>query len=141
MSRLHLAALTMDDIDAVTSFQSAAYDYTNISYSVDLLTLVTTGPDLSSRERRTIGDIIIITLYTVVFVLAVIGNALVIVTLIQNRSMRSVINVFLFSLSVSDLYHASASMPVELVGYQLRNFIFGPIVCKLISYTHSEYML
>ena len=44
------------------------------------------------------GAEVMIPLYSVIFVLSVVGNILVIVTLTQNRRMRSVTNVFLLNL-------------------------------------------
>lgn len=76
----------------------------------------------------------IIFLYSVIFLLAVIGNLLVILTLIQSRRMRTITNVFLLNLAVSDLFLGVFCMPFTLVGMLLRDFIFGEIMCKLLPY-------
>jgi cholecystokinin-like receptor len=44
------------------------------------------------------GSEVMIPLYSVIFILSVLGNILVIVTLTQNRRMRTVTNVFLLNL-------------------------------------------
>lgn len=44
------------------------------------------------------GAEVMIPLYSVIFILSVVGNILVIVTLTQNRRMRTVTNVFLLNL-------------------------------------------
>ena len=41
---------------------------------------------------------LIVPLYAVIFVLSVVGNSLVLITLLQNRRMRTVTNVFLLNL-------------------------------------------
>ena len=41
---------------------------------------------------------VIIPLYVIIFILSVVGNLLIILTLAQNRSMRTVTNVFLLNL-------------------------------------------
>lgn len=46
---------------------------------------------------------LIIPLYVIIFLLAVVGNSLVLVTLVQNKRMRTVTNVYLLNL-VSVLY-------------------------------------
>jgi hypothetical protein len=46
---------------------------------------------------------LIVPLYAVIFVLSVVGNALVLITLLQNRRMRTVTNVFLLNLVSSFL--------------------------------------
>lgn len=75
-----------------------------------------------------------IPLYVIIFLLSVIGNVLVILTLIQNRRMRTVTNVFLLNLSISDLLLAVFCMPFTLIPSLLRNFMFGEVMCVLIRY-------
>lgn len=76
----------------------------------------------------------IIFLYSVIFFLAVIGNLLVILTLIQSRRMRTITNLFLLNLAISDLFLGVFCMPFTLVGMLLRDFIFGELMCKLLPY-------
>lgn len=47
---------------------------------------------------------LIIPLYVIIFLLAVIGNSLVLVTLVQNKRMRTVTNVYLLNLVSCALY-------------------------------------
>ncbi|CAM1330036.1 CCKAR (predicted) [Pycnogonum litorale] len=75
-----------------------------------------------------------IPLYSIIFVMAVIGNSLVIVTLIKNRRMRVVTNVYLLNLAVADLLLGTFCMPFTLAGSLLREFMFGEIMCKIIPY-------
>ncbi|KAH9490375.1 hypothetical protein Btru_033753 [Bulinus truncatus] len=75
-----------------------------------------------------------IPLYVIIFLLSVVGNILVIVTVVQNKKMRSVTNVFLLNLSVSDLLLAVFCMPFTLVPLLLKNFIFGEFMCVAIRY-------
>lgn len=59
------------------------------------------GPSASSAAGAAGGGFgaeVMIPLYSVIFVLSVVGNILVIVTLTQNRRMRTVTNVFLLNL-------------------------------------------
>ncbi|XP_050700698.1 uncharacterized protein LOC126987617 isoform X2 [Eriocheir sinensis] len=72
--------------------------------------------------------------YVIIFLLGVIGNTLVIVTLLQNRKMRTITNVFLLNLAFSDLLLGVFCMPFTLVGSLLRDFIFGAVMCRLIPY-------
>ena len=73
-------------------------------------------------------------LYAVIFVLAVAGNSLVIATLAHDRRMRTVTNLFLLNLAVSDLLLAVLCMPFTLIPTLLQNFIFGKAMCILIRY-------
>ena len=73
-------------------------------------------------------------LYAIIFLLAIAGNALVIATLAHDRRMRTVTNLFLLNLAVSDLLLAVLCMPFTLIPTLLKNFIFGKAMCILIRY-------
>ncbi|KAH9499483.1 hypothetical protein Btru_077975 [Bulinus truncatus] len=75
-----------------------------------------------------------IVFYSIIFVLALVGNLLIIITLIQNKRMRTVTNVFLLNLAISDLLLALVCMPFTLVPVLLMDFIFGAFMCVLIRY-------
>lgn len=75
-----------------------------------------------------------IILYIAILLLAIIGNALVILTLIHNRRMRTITNVFLLNLAVSDILLGVLCMPITLIGTLLRDFVFGKLMCKLLPY-------
>ncbi|XP_055914414.1 cholecystokinin receptor type A isoform X2 [Eupeodes corollae] len=76
-------------------------------------------------------------LYATIFLLAIVGNILVILTLVQNRRMRTITNVFLLNLAVSDLLLGMLCIPFTLVGAMLRNFIFGEFMCKILPYLQA----
>ncbi|XP_037725100.1 gastrin/cholecystokinin type B receptor [Drosophila subpulchrella] len=75
--------------------------------------------------------------YSVILLCAVLGNLLVISTLVQNRRMRTITNVFLLNLAISDMLLGVLCMPVTLVGTLLRNFIFGEFLCKLFQFSQA----
>jgi hypothetical protein len=77
--------------------------------------------------------------YSIIFLLAVIGNLLVILTLIQSRRMRTITNLFLLNLAISDLFLGVFCMPFTLVGMLLREFIFGEVMCKLLPYLQGKH--
>lgn len=79
-----------------------------------------------------------IPLYATILLLAVIGNFLVILTLVQNRRMRTITNVFLLNLAVSDILLGVLCMPFTLIGTLLRNFVFGEFMCKIIPFLQGE---
>lgn len=80
-----------------------------------------------------------IPLYSTILLLAVIGNSLVILTLVQNRRMRTITNVFLLNLAVSDILLGVLCMPFTLVGMLLRDFVFGEIMCKFLPYLQGRW--
>ncbi|ELW61423.1 Cholecystokinin receptor type A [Tupaia chinensis] len=75
-----------------------------------------------------------ISLYSLIFLLSVLGNTLVITVLIRNKRMRTVTNIFLLSLAVSDLMLCLFCMPFNLIPNLLKDFIFGSAVCKTTTY-------
>jgi len=75
-----------------------------------------------------------IALYVIIFVLSVCGNALVALTIAQNRRMRTLTNVLLLNLSIADLLLTVFCMPFTLIPTLLQDFIFGPVVCVLVRY-------
>lgn len=79
-----------------------------------------------------------IPLYSLIFLLSVVGNTLVIVTLAQNKRMRTVTNVFLLNLSISDMLLAVFCMPFTLIPTLLQNFIFGKTMCIMIRYLQGK---
>ena len=91
-----------------------------------------------SKEPFDASGEIRIPLYVVIFLLSVVGNILVILTLIQNRRMRTVTNVFLLNLSVSDLLLAVFCMPFTLIPLLQRNFVFGEFMCVAIRYLQGK---
>lgn len=100
----------------------------------------------SSRRNYTfrsedLSEEITIPLYAAIFLLSVIGNVLVIVTLIQNRRMRTVTNIFLLNLSLSDVLLAVFCMPFTLIPIFSRNFVFGAAMCVMIRYLQGELSL
>lgn len=79
-----------------------------------------------------------IPLYAIIFFLAVIGNSLVILTLVQNKRMRTITNVFLLNLAISDLFVGVLCMPFTLVGMLKRDFVFGEFMCKILPFLQGK---
>lgn len=82
--------------------------------------------------------LILIPLYAIIFVLSVVGNSLVMVTLLQHKRMRTPMNVLLLNLAISDILLGVFCMPFTLTGYLLRNFIFGEFLCRVIPYLQGK---
>lgn len=92
----------------------------------------------AARLPPDIDQTVRIILYSLIFLLSVLGNSLIITVLVRNRRMRTVTNLFLLSLSVSDLTVSIVCIPFTLIPNLMRNFIFGTGICKLVMYFMGE---
>lgn len=72
--------------------------------------------------------------YVAIMILAVTGNIAVIVVVLSNAKLRTVTNMFLVSLAVSDLLIAGVNMPLQLRYYGRKEWVDGEILCRLGSY-------
>ncbi|KAJ0055508.1 hypothetical protein NL108_003913, partial [Boleophthalmus pectinirostris] len=81
-----------------------------------------------------INQTVRIVLYSLIFLLSVVGNSMIIAVLVRNRRMRTVTNLFLLSLAVSDLMVSLVCIPFTLIPNLMRDFIFGTGICKLVMY-------
>lgn len=125
------------DYDPVVSTAADNGVLNNISHAMD-------GSNGSFPRLTPFSDwsgLVRIPLYSLIFALALGGNALVITTLVQNKRMRTVTNAFILNLAVSDLLLAVLCMPFTLVPILLRNFTFGEAMCALLRYLQGEFSL
>ncbi|XP_052224717.1 cholecystokinin receptor-like [Dreissena polymorpha] len=105
------------------------------SLNKTLTEMVNNKTNLNEKIYTSFSAELNITLYSVIFILSVCGNSLVIITLIKNKKMRTITNLFLVNLAISDLMLSVLCMPFSLVAtVLLRNFIFGEAMCVIIRY-------
>ncbi|CAB1326286.1 unnamed protein product [Coregonus sp. 'balchen'] len=71
------------------------------------------------------------TFCTINFLLSIIGNGLVLCIICKYEKLTSVTNIFLLNLVISDLLFAS-SLPFLAI-YYYSEWIFGPVMCKLVG--------
>ena len=80
---------------------------------------------------------LISTLFAIILILSVFGNSLVVLTFISNKHMRSVTNVFILSLAISDLVVAFGCIPID-IGLVLHPYwVFGQFGCKMLPCIHQ----
>ena len=126
--------ITEVNVSAGTNFSDALSTRVNITDDLDALVM----EDEGSAHHYMFGGELRISMYSLIFLLSLTGNTLVIVTLVQNRQMRTVLNVFLLNLSISDLLLAVFCMPFTLIPTLLRDFIFGKVMCHVIRYIQGK---
>ncbi|KAH8419969.1 hypothetical protein KR009_004567, partial [Drosophila setifemur] len=128
-------------------------NYTGVELDVGLEMELEVGLEVTSATTGTVAPgksgnrsisrvsadvpIWVVPCYSIILLCAVVGNLLVVLTLVQNRRMRTITNVFLLNLAISDILLGVFCMPVTLVGTLLRQFIFGEMLCKLIQFAQA----
>ncbi|XP_078660184.1 neuropeptide FF receptor 1-like [Branchiostoma floridae x Branchiostoma belcheri] len=75
--------------------------------------------------------IVFIISYLIIFLMCIVGNVGVCTVLVKNPKMRTVTNLFILNLAVSDLLVAVFCMPFTLVDNLLHGNPFGDAICKL----------
>ncbi|NXC51323.1 NPFF1 protein, partial [Penelope pileata] len=74
---------------------------------------------------------IFILAYTFIFLMCMIGNILVCFIVVKNRQMRTVTNMFILNLAVSDLLVGIFCMPTTLVDNLITGWPFDNAMCKM----------
>lgn len=72
--------------------------------------------------------------YVAIIVLAVTGNMAVVAVVLSNAKLRTVTNMFLVSLAVSDLLIATVNMPLQLRLYTSKEWVDGLALCRFNPY-------
>jgi len=73
--------------------------------------------------------------YSVLIIAGSIGNLLVILAVVNNKSMRTARNIFIATLAVGDSALCLLTMPMTLLGVLTKYWPFGPstwILCKIV---------
>ena len=84
---------------------------------------------------------VMIALHAIVFVVGLVGNALVCVAVYRNHSMRTVTNYFIVNLAVADFMVIFFCLPPTVVWDVTETWFLGTALCKIVVYFqvgHSE---
>ncbi|XP_069556869.1 neuropeptide FF receptor 2-like [Brachyistius frenatus] len=69
--------------------------------------------------------------YLLIFLVCMVGNGVVCFIVLRSKNMRTVTNVFILNLAISDLLVGIFCMPTTLVDNIITGWPFGSVVCKL----------
>ncbi|XP_038558375.1 neuropeptide FF receptor 1 like 2 [Micropterus salmoides] len=75
--------------------------------------------------------------YFFIFLLCMIGNILVCLIVLENRRMRTVTNLFIFNLAISDLLVGIFCIPTTLVDNLITGWPFSNTVCKMSGFVQG----
>lgn len=80
---------------------------------------------------------VLIATHTVVFLIGLVGNALVCVAVYRNHSMRTVTNYFIVNLAVADFMVILICLPPTVLWDVTETWFLGDVLCKLLLYFQS----
>ena len=78
-----------------------------------------------------VSSIVIPTVYGIVFVVGLIGNATLIYTILANKWMRTKSNVLIVSLAAGDFLLILISVPFATLLYTTDSWMYGDVMCKV----------
>ncbi|GBM49539.1 Orexin receptor type 2 [Araneus ventricosus] len=82
---------------------------------------------------------VLISLHLTVFIVGLVGNALVCVSVYRNHSMRTVTNYFIVNLAVADFLVILICLPPTVLWDVTKTWFFGSITCKLVLYLQVSF--
>nr|XP_055055515.1 neuropeptide FF receptor 2 [Misgurnus anguillicaudatus] len=103
---------------SVNSSSSRPYRYPNVTY-VDFYL------------HEPLVSAIFIVSYLLIFIVCMVGNGVVCFIVLRSKNMRTVTNLFILNLAISDLLVGIFCMPTTLVDNIITGWPFGSLVCKL----------
>ncbi|XP_013996372.1 neuropeptide FF receptor 2 [Salmo salar] len=75
--------------------------------------------------------VVFIVSYLLIFLVCMVGNGVVCFIVLRSKNMRTVTNLFILNLAISDLLVGIFCMPTTLVDNIITGWPFGRLVCKL----------
>ncbi|CAL1682863.1 unnamed protein product [Lasius platythorax] len=83
------------------------------------------------------SDWVLIAMHSIVFVIGLIGNALVCMAVYRNHSMRTVTNYFIVNLAVADLLVLLICLPPSVLWDVTETWFLGLKLCKAVPYLQT----
>lgn len=95
-------------------------------------------PGFHTDITKHIGvQITLITAYSLIILLGLLGNVLVIYMIIRYRTMRTVTNFFIANLALADLLVDTVCLPFTLVYTLLDEWKFGAVLCHMVPFAQA----
>jgi hypothetical protein len=96
------------------------------------------GGDVNAADF-TISTIVLLTLYVPTFLLALLGNLLVLATLVrQRRTIGKAKNLYLLNLALADLFVTLLCMPAAVGTLVNRLWLYGAFLCKFTAFLQGR---
>ncbi|XP_066873663.1 kappa-type opioid receptor isoform X2 [Kogia breviceps] len=92
------------------------------------------GPEDAPPEPAHISPLItavITAVYSVVFVVGLVGNSLVMFVIVRYTKMKTATNIYIFNLALADAL-VTTTMPFQSTVYLMNSWPFGDVLCKIV---------
>ncbi|XP_053323656.1 kappa-type opioid receptor [Spea bombifrons] len=76
-------------------------------------------------------SVIITAVYSMVFVVGLVGNALVMFVIIRYTKMKTATNIYIFNLALADAL-VTTTMPFQSTAFLMGSWPFGDVICKIV---------
>ncbi|XP_064799755.1 kappa-type opioid receptor [Oncorhynchus masou masou] len=96
----------------------------------ELFNYTANGSWLGDPEPMSPIILIIAAMYSIVFVVGLVGNCLVMFVIIRYTKMNTATNIYIFNLAVGDAL-VTTTMPFQSTDYLINSWPFGEVVCKV----------
>ncbi|KAK8773409.1 CCHamide-1 receptor [Amblyomma americanum] len=118
----------------VTREQSLSRSYNDTPTShVNLTTGHGDSEEFVPYEQR-LETYVVPTVFAFIFLVGLLGNGTLILVFIRNRTMRSVPNIYIMSLSIGDFIVIAGTVPFISTIYILDSWPYGLFLCKLSEF-------
>ncbi|XP_066100395.1 C-C chemokine receptor type 1-like [Saccopteryx bilineata] len=84
------------------------------------------------EDLRSFGAQLLPPLYSLVFVIGLVGNILVVLVLLQHKRLKNMTSIYILNLAISDLLFLF-TLPFWIHYYRKDNWVFGNVMCKLLE--------
>ncbi|CAH1640584.1 unnamed protein product [Spodoptera littoralis] len=147
----YINATSNSSYDKLEGITTDYDDQTNLSiYDDDYIEKPCVGqPDYCNMTRREYLDMlneyifpqpyewVLIATHAIVFVIGLIGNALVCIAVYRNHSMRTVTNYFIVNLAMADFMVILICLPPTVLWDVTETWFFGTAMCRIVLYFQS----
>ncbi|XP_075037182.1 C-X-C chemokine receptor type 2-like [Mixophyes fleayi] len=110
---------------------SLFFDPNDFEDFTDTNTYIPPSDSAPCSNPWTLNKYVVVVVYTLVFLLNVVGNSLVILVIHYNKLKRSSTDVYLLNLAIADLMFA-VTLPFW-AAYKAHEWVFGIFMCKVVS--------
>ncbi|CAL1542290.1 unnamed protein product [Lymnaea stagnalis] len=124
------SSVTAADISSSSSSSSSNTNNNNVDSMLEL--------QFDRWEiNSTVESVLVPILFAIIFVVGLVGNGTLILSVIANKVMCNIPNILIVSLSLGDFLLILISVPVTSIYYTFVNWPFGSAVCKINEFIQT----